>query len=138
MKTILYLTFAVSLTNLTYSQNKTLTGQVVDENFKPLINAIVTTNIDGQATRTNNEGFFQFAITPEITEIQVQYVGLHTKIVKIKNKCYINVIMFDDVLIEWKSIKQEDKYYQKELRKLRKKYKEAINNGVLKKEKECE
>jgi len=138
MKTLKLLILALSLTNLVYSQDRILTGQVVDSEFKPLISAIVLKNTGGQGIRTNEQGFFQLVISSEVTEIQIQYIGYRTENVKIKNKCHINIIMFGDLLVDWKSVGQEEKYFQKKRRALRKSYKKAIINGLLQEEKECE
>jgi hypothetical protein len=125
------------MSSLTYSQDNILYGHVVDINLNPLGNARVTTKENILLTLTDKSGFFQIEKSDEVTEVLIQFIGMRTEKIAIDNICYINVIMLDEVLIEFKSKRQEDKYFNRQRKRVKNKYRQAIKSGILQEEQEC-
>jgi hypothetical protein len=126
------------MTNLSISQDKILTGQVIDRNLEPLGNASITTVYNQFLTNADKDGIFQLERFDELSEILVQFIGKRTERITIDKMCHINVIMFDEVHAEFKSKRQEDMYFNKQRKRIKHKYRQALKEGLLQEEQKCE
>ena len=120
-----------------FAQNRILKGQIIDENFDPIEFVTIKTIQNGGVFVTDKFGNFECKIAENETEIEVSYVGLHSEKINIHNKCFINIIMIREYIIEFETIQEETKFYKKLKRKLNTKYKVALKKGKLKKEENC-
>ncbi|MFN8324906.1 carboxypeptidase-like regulatory domain-containing protein [Flavobacterium sp.] len=120
-----------------FAQSRILKGYIVDENFEPLEFAKIKTIQNGNLFLTDKFGKFEFEIAENETEIEVSYIGLHTEKINIHNKCFINIIMIKEYLIEFETVQEEAKFYKKLKRKLKAKYKLAVKKERLKREENC-
>jgi iron complex outermembrane receptor protein len=120
-----------------YAQNRILSGKIVDENFEPIPFVSIKTIQNENNFVADKLGNFEIEIAESEKEIEVNYVGLLTEKVNIENKCYLNIIMLRNYIIEFETIQEEAKFYKKLRRKTERKYKQAIKNGILKKEENC-
>lgn len=120
-----------------FSQNRILKGQIIDEKFEPIEFVTIKTLQNGNVFITDKFGKFEFEIDESETKIQVNYVGLHSEIVNIHNKCFINIVMMREHIIEFETIQEETEFYKKLKRKMMPKYKEALRNGKISKEENC-
>jgi iron complex outermembrane receptor protein len=120
-----------------YAQNRILSGKIVDENFEPIPFVSIKTIQNENNFVADKLGNFEIEIAESEKEIEVKYVGLLTEKVNIENKCYLNIIMLRNYIIEFETIQEEAKFYKKLRRKTERKYKQAIKNGILKKEENC-
>ena len=120
-----------------FAQNRILKGKIVDENFKPIPFVSIKTMQNQNNFVADKLGNFEIEIAESEKEIEVNYVGLLTEKVNIENKCFLNIVMLRNYIIECETIQEEAKFYKKLRRKTERKYKKAVKNGILKKEENC-
>ena len=120
-----------------FAQNRILKGKIVDENFKPIPFVSIKTMQNQNNFVADKLGNFEIEIAESEKEIEVNYVGLLTEKVNIENKCFLNIVMLRNYIIEFETIQEEAKFYKKLRRKTERKYKKAVKNGILKKEENC-
>lgn len=127
---------AILLVGNIFAQSKILRGQVVNENFEPLSNAIIRTSIL-KTFETDDLGFFEINIDNNTIEIEAIFIGYKTEKIDIENKCYVNIVMINYNTIEFETFDEEKKFHYKQRRKLNRKYKKAVKSGLLKEEENC-
>ncbi len=120
-----------------FAQNRILKGKIVDENFEPLQSVTIKTLQNKNNFVTDKLGNFEIEIEESEKEIEVNYLGLHTEKISIENKCYLNIIMLRDYMIEFETIQEQAKFYKKLRKKTKRKYKKAEKNGILRREVNC-
>ena len=118
-----------------FAQNRVLKGQIVDENFEPLDFARIKTNENNYVA--DKFGYFEIEIQESVKEIEIHYIAQLSEKFNIENKCYVNIVMLRQYIIEFESIQEEAKFYKKLRKKTNRKYKKAVKNGILKKEENC-
>ena len=119
------------------AQNRILKGQIVDEKFEPIPFASIKTNKSERNSIANKLGYFEIEIAENEKEIETYYVAKISEKRNISNKCYVNIIMLNNYIIEFETVQEEAKFYKKLRRKTERKYKKAIKSGKLQKEKNC-
>jgi hypothetical protein len=119
------------------AQNRVLKGKIVDENFKPIPFATIKTTKSENNFVCDEVGNFEIEIADNEIEIETYYIGQITEKVNIENKCYVNIVMLRNYIIEFETIQAEAKFYKKLRRKTERKYKKAVESGLLKKEENC-
>ncbi len=75
---------------------KSITGQVTDENGIPLLNASVTVKETGAGVSTNAEGRYTIQLTASAKTLVFSYVGRKTQNEKIENRTVIDVSLAVD------------------------------------------
>jgi CarboxypepD_reg-like domain len=119
------------------AQNKTISGKIIDEHFQPLQNAIIQTLDSNYITRSDNDGFYKMTIPESTKKIKIQYVAMETDSFNVKGKCEINIILLDDLIVEFETEKQHKKRLRKRKRQLSNLYKKAIRKGIIELDKPC-
>lgn len=139
MKKITLLIVLVNLliVNKLYSQTKSLKGQIVDENFEAIPNAIIKLNLSNKFFQADDFGMFEIDVDNQEKQIEVIYIGYKTEKISIEKKCYVNVVMINYNYKEFETANEEKTYYKKSKRKVRNAYNKAIKSGLVKKEKSC-
>ncbi|NME68254.1 SusC/RagA family TonB-linked outer membrane protein [Flammeovirga aprica] len=101
--------------NLTYAQEKSIKGTVVDENGSPLPGVAVIIKGTTQGTTTNFDGQYVLNVSSSAEELSFSYIGYITKDVLIGTQTVIDVPMEVDaeqleevVVIGYGSVKKED------------------------------
>ena len=120
-----------------YAQSKILRGQVIDENFEPLSNAIIRIDSSSKTFETDDFGSFEINIDSDTKSIEVIIIGHKTERVFLENKCYVNVVLININGIEFETKEEKEKFYSRSKNKLKKKYKKALKSGLLKSEENC-
>ncbi|WP_264558420.1 hypothetical protein [Flavobacterium sp. N2270] len=133
---LLILLFGLSSISL-FSQNKIIEGKIFDENFQFLENAFIETTDGKYYTKSNENGDFKIIIPSEYNELKVQFVGLHPYVIHLENRCFINVILLNHFLIEFKTLKEEDKFYSKRRKRVNRKFKNILKNNKYRKDSYC-
>ena len=74
----------------------TITGKVTSENGEPLVGLTVSIKGTTQGTITDVNGNYEIEVTPDVTTLVYNYVGMRTMEVAIENRTEINVVMETD------------------------------------------
>jgi hypothetical protein len=122
---VIFSLFSFSL----FSQNKIIEGTVMDENFIYLKNAHIETQDEKYFTKSDEKGCFKIIIPDSYSNLKVQFVGLHTYLISIDNKSFINAILLNHFLIEFKTLNDEEKFYSKRRKQINKKFKEYLKHN---------
>ncbi len=93
MKCLFSFTFFLALSLLTFSQQKTVTGKVLDPDFKPLPNATVSVKGTTLSARTNETGMYSITLPENATTLVFTYVGYQVSEVSIPTDNVVNVTM---------------------------------------------
>lgn len=136
-KAIIINILALFLIGSVFSQSRILKGQILDENLQPIPFASIKTAINGINSTADKLGNFEIEIIDGEKEVQTYYIGQISEKVNILNKCYINIIVLRSYMIEFETIQEEAKFYQKLRKKTERKYRKAVKSGLLKKEENC-
>ncbi|MBF9253491.1 carboxypeptidase-like regulatory domain-containing protein [Pontibacter sp. 172403-2] len=134
---LLFVFLVTLLTTSTYGQTKVLTGRTIDEHFQPLSNAAIHTIDSTFTTRADEDGYFRIEVPVNTSKLVAWYVGLETDTFNIESKCYINMLLLDDIKIEFQTVEEAKKFDKKRKKHKKPLYKEAIKKGILKEEKFC-
>lgn len=134
MKTILLF---LLLTISTFSQNKVIEGQILNEKLNPIQNAFIESEDGIYFVNTDKNGFFTISLPADCNNIKVQYTGLKTEIFDINNKCYVTLILLNHFWIEFKTVNDEEKFYSKRRNKINKKFKKTLKNNQFKEDVFC-
>ena len=133
---LLILLFGLSSISL-FSQNKIIEGKIFDENFKFLENAFIETTDGKYFTRSDENGDFKIIIPSEYNELKVQFVGLHLYVIPLDKKCFINVILLNHFLIEFKTLNEENKFYSKRRKRVNRKFNKTLKINKYRKDSYC-
>jgi hypothetical protein len=135
--TLLFTFFSLLLVNGICAQTRILKGQIINENFEPISNAIIRLNISGKTIESDDFGMFEINIDNRENDIEAVCIGYKTEKVDIEKKCYVNIVMINYNNREFENVNAEKTYYEKSRRHVRNSYKKAIKSGLLKKEEPC-
>ena len=119
------------------SQTRILKGQIVNESFEPIENAIIRLTNSGKTIEADDFGIFETNIDNQEKEIEVICIGYKTEKISIYKKCYITIVMINYNNQEFENAKMESDYYKKSKRKVQQSYKKAIRTGLLRKDESC-
>ena len=134
----LLFTFLIALVaSSVFGQTKVLTGRIIDEHFEPLSNAVIQTVDSTITTRADNDGNFKIEVPVNCSKLVAWYIGFETDTFNIEDKCHLNMILLDDVKIEFQTVEEAMKFEKRRKKDTKPLYKEAIRRGVLKEEKSC-
>jgi hypothetical protein len=123
--------------NNIFAQNRILRGQVVNENFEPISNAVIKFGDSLHTVECDNFGHFELNIDKIDKEIEVIHIGYKTEKVFVEKKCYINVVMINYNNVEFATVKEEKRFYKRQKRRVHSGYINAIESGRLKRDENC-
>ena len=116
---IVSLVFSISICSL-YSQNKTIKGRVISEDFETLPGVSIMIKDTVKVGRTDMKGFFQVDIPLSEERIQFSFLGLELTTIELEEKCNnIDVVMMSLYTYDFITLKQAD-------RKRKKRYKNFL------------
>ncbi|MCW3111059.1 MAG: TonB-dependent receptor, partial [Segetibacter sp.] len=88
----LWCSFLLLLTiQVSFAQNKTVTGRVTDDKGSPLAGATVMAQGSGSGVSTDNSGNFTLSVPPSVNTLLISYVGLDPQQVSMRNAARVNV-----------------------------------------------
>ncbi len=129
---IICLLLGVSIGRL-YSQNKTISGRVITENFEIYPFTVIAIDDTIKVGKTDLNGFFQIEIPVSVKTILFMNVGMEIASVTLADTCNeVEVIMMDDVTYDFISLKKVDKRRKQRFRRLPALQKEAYDKGIFK------
>ncbi len=134
---IICLLLSVSIGSL-YSQNQTIKGRVITEDFEPIPMAFIMINDTVEVGKTDLEGFFQIVTPISVGKILFGFIGMEPASIKLVDKCNeVEVVMMLRSTYDFMTLKKVDRLRMKEFKKLPDLHKEAFEKGLFKTDKAC-
>jgi len=134
---IVFIVLSVSICNL-YSQNKTIKGRVISDDFETVPGAFIMINDTVKIGRTNMDGFFQIDIPVSMKKIKFLFVGLDPTTIELVDACKkIEVIMMRGSTYDFMTLKRAERKRKKRFKKLPEIHKQAFDKGLFKTEYAC-
>lgn len=82
----LFLLMALLHSAMSFAQDQTVTGVVIDDKDEPIIGANVKVKGANRGTITDLDGKFSLSVPSGIKEIEISFIGFNTKIVPVTDK----------------------------------------------------
>lgn len=129
---IIFIVLGVSTSSL-YSQNKTIKGRVISEDFETVPLASIMIKDTVEVGRTNMDGFFQIDIPVSEKKILFMFIGLDPTTIELEEKCdKIEVVMMLTGTYDFISLKRAERKRKKRYKKLPEIHKQAFEKGIFK------
>ncbi|MBS1633330.1 MAG: hypothetical protein JST10_12240 [Bacteroidetes bacterium] len=134
---IIFFVLGVSTSSL-YSQNKTIKGKVISNQFEMMGGVLIRINDTVEVGRTDLNGFFQINIPVSEKKILFMGVGLEPANVELADTCNeVEVVLMLSGTYDFKTPKKVDRLRMKIFKKLPALHKEAFAKGLFKTDKAC-
>ena len=134
---IILIVFSVSICSL-YSQNKTIKGRVITEDFETAPGMLIIINDTVKVGRTDLNGFFQIDIPISVKKILIWSLGFDQANIELVDKCdEVEVVMMLSSTYDFITLKKADRLRMKRFMKLPELHKEAFEKGIFKTENAC-
>jgi len=136
---IIFIVLSVSRCSL-YSQNKTIKGRVISNQFDILSGVPIMINDTVVVGRTDLNGFFQIDIPVYVKKILFRYVGLETTNIELADTCDevgVEVVMLLRAIYDFVTPRKVYKLRMKRFKKLPEFHREAFEKGLFKTDKAC-
>ena len=112
----LFVLLSWMMSTLSYAQNLTITGMVVDSAGEPIIGATVRVlGNSALGTITDMDGRFSFSVPQKELKLEVSYVGMKTETVSIKGNAPLKIVLSEDtevldevVVVGYGTVKKRD------------------------------
>ncbi|UOG73059.1 carboxypeptidase-like regulatory domain-containing protein [Hymenobacter tibetensis] len=139
MGKILILLISLIFSNITlYSQNKTLKGRVISDQFDALPRVSITINDTTKVGETDLNGCFQIDIPISVNKLSFSTVGTELASIELTDRCNeIDIAMMLSCTCDFMTPKKVDKYRMKKFNKLPELHKEGFKKGIFKTEYAC-
>jgi hypothetical protein len=137
-KLIITLAVIVVSAGSLYSQNKTIRGRVISDNFEIVPLALIMINDTVEVGRTDLNGFFQIDVPISVSKLLFMFVGIEPpKIVLAHNCDEVEVVMALNGTYDFISLKKVDRLRMRRFKKLPELHKEAFARSLFKTDKAC-
>ena len=119
------------------AQEKKLSGKIIDQHLNPLPWVLIQTLDSTYYTNTNENGLYSLNLPEKTKKVKIKCIGMETEVIKINNYCHFDIILLDDIIVEFETNNQHIKSYKKRKKELPKLYKESIKKGILLGKRKC-
>ncbi len=137
LKSILASGFIMLTISGMIGQTKTVSGRVMDEHLEPLPGAIIQTLDTLYQVRADENGYYSMELPNIIKNLRVINIAMETETFKLGDNCVFNIILLDDMIVEFETEKDHLRSYKKRRKGRKKIYQKAIRKGVLSPNKPC-
>ena len=139
MKKLLIVLIVLSVSTCSlYSQNKTIKGRVITDQFDILPGEPIMINDTVVVGRTDLKGSFQINIPVFVKKIFFSDVGLETTAIELADTCdEVEVVMLLRSTFDFLTPRKVDRLRMKRFKKLPEFHKEAFEKGLFKTDKAC-
>ena len=121
-----------------YSQNKTIKGRVIAEDFENMIGVSIRINDTIEFGRTDMNGFFKIDIPVSVKKISFLCVGMESTTIELVDECnLIELVMMDSYTYDFMSLKRVEREIKKRFKKLPDIHKKAFEKGIFETECAC-
>jgi hypothetical protein len=122
----------VSISSL-YSQGKLIKGRIIAENLENLPYASILINDNFEVGKADVNGYFEINIPFKEQKIIFIYLGMEVANIDLEYKCNeIEVILMDNVIYDFMSLKKIDRLRKKRFKRLPRLHKKAFEKGIFK------
>ncbi len=136
-KLLIIIVLSVSAYNL-YSQNKTIKGKVISDDFETLPVVFIMINDTVEIGRTNMDGIFQINMPVSVKKISFKSVGMDPATIELVDTCEkIEVIMMLTSTYDFMTLKRAERKRKKRYKKLLKIHKQAFEKDIFETEYPC-
>jgi len=134
---IVFIVLSISIFSL-YSQNNTIKGRVISEDFETLPEVSIMINDTVEVGRTDINGFFQIDMPISENKLLFEFVGMESTNIELVDKCdKIEVVMMYIYSYDFMTLKRAEKRRKKRYKKLPELHKQAFEKGIFKTEYAC-
>ena len=134
---ILFIVLSVSTCSL-YSQNKTIKGRLISNQFDILIGISIMIHDTIEVGRTDLNGFFQIDIPISVNKITFRSIGLDPTSIKLVDKCdKIEVVMMLSGTYDFITLKRAERKRKEKYKKLTEIHKQAFEKSIFETEYAC-
>ena len=134
---ILFIVLNVSTFSL-YSQNKTIKGRVISDDFETMPGVSIMINDTVEVGKTDLNGFFQIDIPVSEKKILFRPVGLDPATIEVVDKCdKVEVVLMLTSTYDFMTLKRAERKREKRFKKLPEVHKQAFEKGIFKTEFAC-
>ena len=139
MKKLLIICIVLSVSTYgLYSQNKTIKGRVISNQYDILIGVSIRINEKVEVGKTDLKGYFQIEIPVSEKKILFMDVGFDPATIELGDKCdEVEVVMILSGTYDFITLKKVDRLRMKEFKKLPELHKEAFEKGIFETEYAC-
>lgn len=133
MKITIILLLAVLIFNLNLNgQTRTIIGRVISEDFEPLPILDIKNSDTVLIGKTDMDGYFKISISQEIDRLLFSYVGMEWTEISLKKDCdTIEVLIMNDVIYDFITLKKIDRLRKKRFDNLPNLHSDAVKNGLF-------
>lgn len=136
-KLIVFLVFSISICSL-YSQNKTIKGRLIAEDFHILAGVSIMINDTIKVGNTDVNGFFKVEIPICEKKLSFDFVGLEPTTIELTNNCdNIEVVIMYIFTYDFISLRRAERKRKKRYKKLPEIHKQAFEKGIFETEQAC-
>ena len=115
-----------------FCQTKTITGKIINEDFEVLNGATIQTLDSIYTTQSDDKGKFRLEVPMNCKRIQVWLIGMEPEKVKLKSRCYVNIVLVNDVVVEFETIDEPKQDYLNRRRRADSEvFKKAYEQGIF-------
>jgi hypothetical protein len=119
-------------------QTRTLAGKVVDEEFRPVYQAVIYNTDTVRLGESDINGNFNIVIPSDTKSIIVAWVGMEWKFIDFSKDCNsLEIILQLSATYDFMSARKIDKLRKKDFDKLPALHQSAFEKGVFKSSKPC-
>jgi hypothetical protein len=139
MKKLSILIFAISiLISSLYSQDKTIKGRVIAEDFEILPGVSIMIYDTVEVGRTDLNGFFQIDIPIFEKKILFVFVGMEPTAIELVDECdKIEVVMMRSRIYDFMSLRRVERKRKKRFNNLPEIHKQAFKKGIFETQEGC-
>ena len=124
--------------SLSYSQNRIITGKIVDKTFQPIWGASIFLSDTTLLGKTDSLGNFSLNLPLSTDFLRFAAVGVEWKYVQLQANCnHVEVILLLHSSYDFMTLQEVDRLRKKEFKKLPKLHAKAFEQGILTKKKPC-
>jgi hypothetical protein len=120
-----------------HSQERNLSGKIIDEHLEPLNGAKIQSKDSAFSSITDEMGYYSLNLPSQVKKVRISCIGMESEIVKIGKNCRFDIILFDDMIVEFETKKEHLKAYKRRRKQLRKLYEKAKIAGIIKGQEPC-
>ncbi len=121
-----------------YSQNKTIKGRVITDDFETESFVLIKINDTLEIGKTDMEGYFQISIPISVKKLSFLDIGLDRTIIELTDTCNeIEVIMMLTGTDCFMTLKKSDRLRMRRFKKLPELHKIAFEKGLFKTNAAC-
>lgn len=139
MKISIILILTILFFNLNLNgQSRTIIGRVISEDLEPLQGLDIENSDKLLLGKTDMNGRFKISVPQGTDSLLFRYVGMEWTDIRLKKDCdMVEVVIMNDVIYDFISLKKVDRLRKKRYDNLPKLYSDAVKNGLFEKNNIC-